>query len=127
MTSTQAPQQAPTGVRGLPSIVVAMLFRSAGVVALLAIPVVSGLGSVDAGAPGSSVDGTERHQGTAWKAAYSVRYPGCVPSVLWPADENPVAVVTKSPDGSVAKVTLEGGRLPMAAVPAGARTIGACR
>jgi hypothetical protein len=50
-----------------------------------------------------------------------------VPSVLWPAGEKPVAVVTKSPDGTIDKVWLDDQRRPVRAVLDGARTIGACR
>ena len=123
MNSTEARSPATRSLRGLPSTAIAMLLRSAGVLAVLAVPMISGLGAVDAGSPGERPG---RAEATAWKAAYSERYPGCVPSVLWPADENPVALLTKRPDGSVDKVALDGQR-PLRSVPAGARTIGACR
>ena len=124
MSSRAAASPAAPVLRGLPSTVVAMLFRSAGVLAVLAVPVLSSLGSVDAGAPG---DRRDRDQSAVWKQAYSERYPGCVPNVLWPAGEDPVAVVTRSPDGTVVKVDLDADRRPVGAVPDGARTIGACR
>ena len=114
---------APT-LRGLPSTVVAMALRSAGVLAIMAVPAVSGLGSVDPGGPGERAD---RQHAPMWKASYSERYPGCVPSVLWPADESPVALVTRSPDGHVAKVAVDAQTRPLQAVPDDAWTIGACR
>ena len=124
MNSTEVRSPEPRALRGLPSTAIAMLFRSAGVLAVLAIPMISGLGAVDAGSPGERPG---RPEAKAWKAAYSERYPGCVPSVLWPADEAPVALITKRPDGSVDKVALDAQRRPLRSVPAGARTIGACR
>ena len=123
MNSTEARSPATPVLRAVPGILVGMLFRSAGVLAVVAVPVISGLGSVDGSAPGDRPGGQSP---TDWKAAYSERYPGCVPSILWPADEHPVAVLTKRADGSVDKVSLDGQR-PLDSVPAGARTIGACR
>jgi hypothetical protein len=101
-----------------------MLFRSAGVLAVLAVPLLSGLGVV------SDAPLAERQQqrsATLWKAAYSERYPGCVPTVLWPADERPVAVVTRTPDGRIDRVALDPDRHLVQPLPAAARTIGACR
>ena len=122
MSSTEVRSPATPALRALPSVLVAMVLRSAGVLAVLAVPVISGLGSVDASALGDRPG----RQSTDWKAAYSERYPGCVPSILWPADEHPVAVLTKRADGSVDKVVLDGQR-SLGSVPEGARTIGACR
>lgn len=62
-----------------------------------------------------------------WKPAYSERYPGCVPAVLWPADEQPVALLTITPDGRVSRVAIDAHRRLASPVPAAARTIGACR
>ncbi len=124
MSSTEVRSPATPRVRALPGTVLAMLLRSAGVLAVLAVPVVSGLGSAESGA---SAERPEQQQSSAWKAAYSERFPGCVPSILWPADENPVALLTRGPDGSVDKVALDRQRQPLGRVPAGARTIGACR
>lgn len=65
---------------------------------------------------------------SVWESSYSVRFPGCVAMVLWPADETPVALVTRDPRGAVSRVTLadlRAGRVP--ATVAGERTIGACR
>jgi len=105
--------------------VLSMLFRSVGVLAILTVPVLSGLGVVG-GAPL-----TEREQQHAtsslWRAAYSERYPGCVPSVLWPADEQPVAVVTRTPGGRIDRVALDADQRPVHALPPAAETIGACR
>jgi hypothetical protein len=124
MGSHEVRSPATPAQRGLPSIVVAMLFRSAGVLALLAVPAISGPSSVGTGAAG---DRPERQQAADWKGTYSLRYPGCVPSVLWPADEHPVALITRRPDGRVDKVALGGGRRPVGSVTDGTRTIGACR
>jgi hypothetical protein len=55
-----------------------------------------------------------------WKDSYSKRFPGCVALVLWPADQRPVAYVTRTADGAVSRVLADQG------VPAGS-TIGACR
>jgi hypothetical protein len=62
-----------------------------------------------------------------WETVYSERYPGCVSLVLWPMDEQPVALVTRTPAGEVERVAMdEAGRLHW--LPAGgARAIGACR
>jgi hypothetical protein len=124
MSRREATSPAAPTLRALPSVVLAMLFRSAGVLAVLAVPVVSSLGPVDAGAPGDRAD---RHGSSAWKAAYSERYPGCVPSVLWPAGEDPVAVITRSPDGTIARVGLDPQQRPLQALPDGALAIGVCR
>lgn len=127
MTSTEAgtkaSTEASTASRALPGAVLAMAFRSLGVLAVLAVPVVSGLGSVDGGTPGERRDG---QQPSTWKAAWSERYPGCVPSVLWPADEHPKALLTRGPDGRIYKFALAPDD-SVSSVPAGARTIGACR
>lgn len=62
-----------------------------------------------------------------WETAYSERYPGCVSMVLWPLDEVPVALVTRTPAGDVSLVPLgEVDRAPLS--PLGqAHAIGACR
>ena len=62
-----------------------------------------------------------------WETAYSERYPGCVSMVLWPLDEVPVALVTRTPAGDVSRVPLdEVDRAPLS--PWGqAHAIGACR
>lgn len=62
-----------------------------------------------------------------WETAYSERYPGCVSLVLWPLDEVPVALVTRSRNGAVSRVPLdEVDRAPLS--PVGREhTIGACR
>ena len=110
-------------IEATPSTVVAMLLRSVGVLALLAVPTINGLGSVAVPAP----DDTPEHQPTTWRTAYSERYPGCVPAVLWPQDEEPVAVVTKGSDGRVERVALDDRQRPVHPLPSDARTIGACR
>jgi hypothetical protein len=124
MSSTDARPPAKATSLALPSAVIAMLFRSLGVLAVLAIPVVSGLGSVDSGAPGADV---AQQESSGWKDTYSQRYPGCVPSVLWPAEEKPVALLTRDPDGRVHKITIDVTASPVDALPAGAHTIGVCR
>jgi hypothetical protein len=112
------------GSRVLPAALVAMLFRSVGVLALLAVPIVSGLGTLVPTHPGERPD---QQRPTVWDAGYSERYPGCVASALWPAGETPVAVVTRTAQGRVARVAVDDQRRPLAPLPAGARTIGACR
>jgi hypothetical protein len=61
-----------------------------------------------------------------WKAAYSEKYPGCVASVLWPADEKPIAVVVVRADGRLARVSRDEA-VRIAAAGDVASTIGACR
>jgi hypothetical protein len=50
-----------------------------------------------------------------------------VPTVLWPADERPVAVLTRTPDGRIGRVSLDAERHLVHPLPAAAETIGACR
>ena len=58
-----------------------------------------------------------------WSASWSQRFPGCVAMVLWPQGERPVALVTRSPDGTVHRLAVgSAGR-----VPSGDRVVGACR
>ena len=127
MSSSEAVRQAqpPSGPSSGPTgPLLSMLLRSVGVLAILAVPMLSGLGVV-AGSPL-----TEREQqrtDQVWKAAYSERFPGCVPTVLWPADERPVAVVTRAPDGRIDRVAVDAERRLVHPLPAGAETIGACR
>ena len=62
-----------------------------------------------------------------WETSYSERYPGCVSMVLWPLDEVPVALVTRTPAGAVTRVPLdEVDRAPLSMVGR-AHAIGACR
>lgn len=62
-----------------------------------------------------------------WETDYSERYPGCVSLVLWPLDEVPVALVTRSRTGAVSRVPLdEVDRAPLSPVGR-AHAIGACR
>ncbi len=60
-----------------------------------------------------------------WQPAWSERYPGCVALALWPQDEQPLAVLTRSRGGDVARVA------PEAAASADrrpdVRVVGACR
>lgn len=102
--------------------VLAMAFRSVGVLAVLSVPVASGLAAPGAGMPAER----DHEQSPVWRSAYSERFPGCVPTVLWPADERPVAVLTKGPDGRVHRVAVETYRRG-AGIEPGARTIGVCR
>ena len=80
--------------------------------------------------PGAHPDGA--HAGPVsgpplWETAYSERYPGCVSMVLWPLDEVPVALVTRTPGGDVSRVPLdEVDRAPLSPVGR-AHAIGACR
>lgn len=54
---------------------------------------------------GAAVEHAERPAATQpWKASYSRRFPGCVPAVLWPGRETPVAVVVKWRGGAVERV-----------------------
>ena len=64
----------------------------------------------------ASVDGE-----TVWEESWSARYPGCVALALWPQDEQPVAVVTRADDGTVARVPAD--RLGRTQ----GRVVGACR
>ena len=57
-----------------------------------------------------------------WRAAWSERYPGCVSTVLWPADERPVAIVVRTAGGGIDRVDLTS----VASMPA-ADAVGACR
>ena len=107
----------------LPSALVAMVFRSFGVLALLAVPVFS---RTSTHAPAAPADRPEREHASGWKAAWSERYPGCVARSLWPADEKPVAVVLRTADGRVVRVAV-GRRAPLDALTVPGRTIGACR
>ena len=66
--------------------------------------------------------GQVEHIFSVWEESYSERYPGCVAAVLWPRDEQPVAIVTRTPGGHVDRVPVGAGPLPSTAV-----TIGACR
>lgn len=54
-----------------------------------------------------------------WESSWSRRFPGCVALALWPQDERPVALVTRSPDGVI---TREPPRRPNAGP-----VVGACR
>ncbi|HSV38687.1 MAG TPA: hypothetical protein VLI04_07995 [Nocardioidaceae bacterium] len=66
----------------------------------------------------------QQESAVIWKADYSERFPGCVASVLWPADETPIAVVVLSTDGTAFRVSREEARQRAVL---GVRTIGACR
>jgi hypothetical protein len=126
MDSTDAtPSAAPTA-RALTHTVLSMLLRSAAIALVLALPMASG-SSITVDAPAATKQVQQQADDPLWKAAYSERYPGCVPSVLWPADEQPVAVVTRTPDGRIDRVALDEARMLVRDVPAGARAIGACR
>lgn len=59
----------------------------------------------------------------AWRTVWSERFPDCVSVVLWPDGEEPVALVTKDPDGRVRRVAHDA---PLSAIP-GRVTVGACR
>lgn len=100
---------------------------SAALFALLVMTLVHA-GSEQAGAVVPSPPGwtSTRTAQPAWDSAYSERYPGCVSMVLWPADEVPVALVTRSAAGSVDRVPVAGLEHP-APTLAEARAIGACR
>ncbi len=56
-----------------------------------------------------------------WRESWSERFPGCVATVLWPPAERPVAVVTRDPEGRVARV--DAARVAVD----DARTVGVCR
>jgi hypothetical protein len=55
-----------------------------------------------------------------WRSSWSEQFPGCVALALWPRDEQPHALVVRTPRGSVALVPPAGGA-------AQDRVIGACR
>jgi hypothetical protein len=125
MDSTDAtPSAAPTA-RPSTHTLLPMLFRSAGIALVLALPTASG-SSITLDAP-AATEQVQQQTDPLWRASYSERYPGCVPSVLWPADEQPVAVVTRTPDGRITRVALDDDRRLVRDVPSGARAIGACR
>ena len=122
MTSPQSKASPAARVRS--GLLLDMSVRSAVVLALLAVPLGAGVGPV-AGNPSAGESAADA--ATTWKASYSERFPGCVPSVLWPTDEQPVAVITKTSDGQVERVALDPQRRALLSVAQGARTIGACR
>jgi hypothetical protein len=124
-TGSTAALSAPApAARALTGGLLSMLFRSAGIVVLLSLPTIPGSGPLGDQSPTPRV---EQQRDPLWKTSYSERYPGCVPSILWPADEHPVALVTRTPGGRVDQVALDAQGHLVGAVPAGARTIGACR
>jgi len=119
-----------------------MVPRTVGVLALLLIG--SALGGLDhdplappaqraadmprgAQGPSPSHPASAQSVSSLWRSDYSERFPGCVPAVLWPGDEQPVAVVTMTPDGRVDRVAIDHQQRLVRPVPAAARTIGACR
>jgi len=112
MMDTEADRAAQTGVTAP---LLAMLVRSAAVLVVLAAPMVPSPAPVAENAP------------VGWKQSWAERYPGCVPAVLWPAGEQPVAVVTRTPDGRVERVALADERRPVRPVPSRATTVGVCR
>lgn len=62
-----------------------------------------------------------------WESAYSERYPGCVSMPLWPLGEVPVALVTRTPEGTVDRVPLGRFAGVSASAVGEADAIGACR
>lgn len=72
--------------------------------------------------PQRSTEGIGALEGQAvWEESWSARFPGCVALALWPRDERPVAVVTRTADGTVSRVAADGlGRTE-------GRAVGACR
>ena len=138
--SLRQPTEASTS-RGVTAAVLGMVPRTVGVLALLLVG--SALGGLDQDAvappverpadqarsshPSAQQPPASRSASSLWREAYSERYPGCVPAVLWPADERPVAVLTRAPDGRIVRVALDDARHPVRPVPAAVRTIGACR
>jgi hypothetical protein len=95
-----------------------VLLRSARmtVVAFVVLVVTLAAQPVDVSASHPNSQGTPM-----WKDSYSRRFPGCVSLVLWPADQLPVAYVTRTNDGALSRVRAELG------APATGTTIGACR
>jgi hypothetical protein len=84
------------------------------------------------GAPGATVTDAAESPGSSpaqplWKAEYSRDYPGCVSMLLWPTDEVPVAFLTRSASGEVARVSVESLALLSAEQNASPLAIGACR
>ena len=124
MTPTPPPPSALQHSKAAPDVLLSMVFRSVGVLAVLAVPLVSGLGAAD-GAP--FVERGPAQQQPVWETAYSEQFPGCVASVLWPAKEEPVAVVVRTPEGDVERVTLDARGQSLQQVAPGTATIGACR
>lgn len=54
-----------------------------------------------------------------WQASWSEQFPGCVARALWPQDERPVALLTRGPDGEVARVAPRASR--------SGQVVGVCR
>jgi hypothetical protein len=78
-----------------------------------------------AGRPGPAVPDDEGldQPGLAWRSSYSERFPGCVSAVLWPVEEQPVAIVARRPGGEIVRVAANA----VAAAQSPSSTIGACR
>lgn len=64
-----------------------------------------------------------------WKPEYSRVFPGCVATVLWPADEAPAAFVVQNGKGSLRRVTVTDFRDRSAAGlwSTGTEVVGVCR
>jgi hypothetical protein len=105
-----------TAQKSVGAMVARSLTSSTVAVGLLAVLALAGPGSGEA-------PGAQRTPHVAWKDTYARRYPGCVPVSLWPAEEQPVAILVRMPGGSVQERRV--GHL-VGARPA-MRTIGVCR
>ena len=66
-------------------------------------------------------------RGMEWKESYSVRFPGCVSPVLWPAEEEPVAYLARRPGGAVVEVPATDIEQVRALRSRDLQTIGYCR
>ena len=81
-----------------------------------------GAGQTALVAPGESASGiASLGDQTVWEESWSARYPGCVSLALWPQDEQPVAVVTRTSDGTVSRVAAD------RVARTEGRVVGACR
>lgn len=74
------------------------------------------------GAPSEQAAGAARGLGVeqVWDESWSERYPGCVALALWPGDERPVALVTRTAHGDVTRVSAGASVSP-------GQVLGACR
>lgn len=89
----------------------------------LVLAAVTVLGPAAPTAAPSTEQGVEGAAESLWSQAWSERFPGCVAMVLWPVDERPVALVTRSASGAVSRVSADS---PRRLAP-DERAIGACR
>ena len=98
-------------------------FTSLGVALVVALSSVAPHPDVSPEPAGRTVAAVPDDGTRLWNASWSERFPGCVAVVLWPAGERPVALVTRSSDGTMNRLEVGSARR----VPLGDRVVGACR